>query len=76
MDGWPTAKNKANATHGYTTGAPNTQLKCMQINLQHSRLATDNFLKTTAEEEADIICIKSHSKSEAKSEKYHVPAQY
>jgi hypothetical protein len=30
----------------------------MQINLQHSRLATDNLLKILEEEDTDIICIQ------------------
>jgi len=32
-------------------------LNCVQINLQHSRLATDNLLKITEEEGTDILCI-------------------
>jgi hypothetical protein len=56
MDGWPTAKNKVNAKHRDRTGAFTTRLKCMQINLQHSRLATDNLLKIM--EDTDIICIQ------------------
>ena len=35
-----------------------TRLKCIQINLQHSRLATDNLLKITEEEGTDILCIQ------------------
>jgi len=30
----------------------------MQINLQHSRIATDNFQKVMDEEQPDIICKK------------------
>jgi hypothetical protein len=35
-----------------------TQLKCIQINLRHSRLATDNPLKITEEDGTDILCIQ------------------
>jgi len=59
MGGWPTVKNETNATHGNTTGALNNKnLSCMQINLRHSRIATDNLLKIMEEEEPDIICIQ------------------
>jgi exonuclease III len=34
------------------------QLNCIQINLQHSRLATDNLLKIIEEEGTDILCIQ------------------
>jgi len=34
------------------------RLKCLQINLQHSRLATDNLLKILEEEDTDIVCIQ------------------
>jgi len=40
------------------TGKINSRLKCLQINLQHSRLATDNLLKITQEEGIDILCIQ------------------
>jgi len=40
------------------TGKINARLKCLQINLQHSRLATDNLLKITQEEGIDILCIQ------------------
>ena len=33
-------------------------LNCVQINLQHSRLATDNLLKIVEEEGTDILCIQ------------------
>jgi hypothetical protein len=56
MDGWPTAKNKVNAKHGNRVDAL-TCLKCLQINMQHSRLATDNLLKME-EEDTDIACIQ------------------
>jgi len=34
------------------------RLNCIQINLQHSRLATDNPLKIIEEEGMDILCIQ------------------
>ena len=33
-------------------------LNCIQINLQHSRLATDNLRKIIEEKGADILCIQ------------------
>ena len=57
MNGWPIAKNNANVKHGDRTGAFKTRLKCMQINLQHSSLATANLLKII-EEDTDVICIQ------------------
>ena len=38
----------------YTKG----ELKCAQINLQHSRVATANLMKYTADNKVDIICIQ------------------
>ena len=35
-----------------------TQLKCLQLNLHHSRLATDNLNKIIEEENIDILCIQ------------------
>ena len=58
MAGWPTTKNKINTSHKNRTGAFTTSLKCLQINLQHSRLATDNLLKIMEEEDTDIACIQ------------------
>ena len=43
MDGWTMAND--NAKQMKRTGKINERLKCLQINLQHSRLATDNILK-------------------------------
>jgi exonuclease III len=34
------------------------ELKCAQINLQHSRVATANLMKYTADNKVDIICIQ------------------
>jgi hypothetical protein len=58
MAGWPTTKNKINTSHKNRTGAITNSLKCLQINLQHSRLATDNLLKIMKEENTDIACIQ------------------
>jgi len=38
------------------TGKINARLKCLQINLQHSRLAIDRFLKITQGEGIDVLC--------------------
>ena len=38
------------------TGKINARLKCLQINLQHSILATDYLPKITQEEGIDILC--------------------
>jgi hypothetical protein len=35
-----------------------TKLKCVQINLQHSGLATENLLKKIEEEGTDTLCIQ------------------
>jgi len=34
------------------------ELKCVQINLQHSRGATANLMKFAADNKVDIICIQ------------------
>jgi len=34
------------------------ELKCAQINLKHSRVATANLMKYTADNKVDIICIQ------------------
>jgi hypothetical protein len=34
------------------------ELKCTQINLKHSRVATANLVKYTADNKVDIICIQ------------------
>jgi hypothetical protein len=54
MDGWP----KATAKLSNRMGKLNTQLNCLQINLQHSRSATENLLKIIEEEVSDILCIQ------------------
>jgi len=35
-----------------------SKTKCLQINLQHSRVAMDNLMKITEEDKTDIICIQ------------------
>jgi len=35
-----------------------TPIKCIQINLQHSRIATDNLMKLVEKEKADIMFIQ------------------
>jgi hypothetical protein len=57
MDGWEEA-NDDTVKQKKRTGKINRQLKCLQINLQHSRLATDNLLIITQEEGIDILCIQ------------------
>jgi hypothetical protein len=42
----------------HSRGRINTRLKCLQINLQHSRAATDNLTKIANEEGIDIVCIQ------------------
>ena len=56
MAGWPTTNNKINTKN--RTGAITNSLKCLQINLQHSRVATANLLKIMEEENTDIACIQ------------------
>jgi len=59
MDGWPTAKNKDNAPNRSRLGNQTARLECLQINLQHSKLAMDKLRKIMEEEEdTDIICIQ------------------
>ena len=42
----------------HRTNKMQTRLKCIQINLQHSRLATDNLLKIIEEDGTDILFIQ------------------
>jgi exonuclease III len=48
----------SNAKQRAGSGKLKKQLSCIQINLQHSRLATDNLLKLIKEDDTDIICIQ------------------
>jgi ribonuclease HI len=57
MDFW-TVVNDGTPKQKERKGKMNIQLKCLQINLQHARLATDNLLKITQEEGIDILCIQ------------------
>jgi hypothetical protein len=41
-----------------TTDAKQTNIKCIQVNLQHSRAATANLTKAVSEDETDIIFIQ------------------
>ena len=54
MDGWPTEPDKQRNCSGRT----NTKINCLQINLRHSKVATDNLLKIIDEEGTDIVCIQ------------------
>ena len=45
-----------NTTH--STRMHNTLIKFLQINLQHSRAATNNLMKTIEEDDIDVICIQ------------------
>jgi hypothetical protein len=47
-----------NTIHCNRTYKLQTQVKCIQINLQHSRLATDNLLEIIEEDSTDILCIQ------------------
>jgi len=39
-------------------GTRQEKLKCIQLNLQHSRLATENLNKIIEEENTDILCLQ------------------
>jgi hypothetical protein len=43
---------------GHKTTKPQAPTRCMQINLQHSRVATDNLMKLIEQDNTDIIFIK------------------
>ena len=48
---------RRNHPHTQNMDATKAELKCAQINLQHSRGATANLMKYTVDNEVDIICI-------------------
>ena len=48
----------SNAKQRAGSGKLKKRLSCIQINIQHSRLATDNLLKLIKENDTDIICIQ------------------
>ena len=50
--------NNVNDKSRNRLGSSTMCLKCLQINLQHSRLSTDNLLKILEEEDTDIVCIQ------------------
>ena len=54
MDG----RSKATPMLRNRLGKLNTQLNCLQINLQHSRLATENLVKIIEEEGFYILCVQ------------------
>ena len=59
-----------------TTHAQQTGIKCTQVNLQHSRVATANLMKAVAEDETDIIFIQEPNTIQGKvigiSTKYRI----
>jgi hypothetical protein len=50
-----TVNNRKRITQGHTNTRPLATIRCMQINLQHSRMATDNLKKLTEQDNSDII---------------------
>ena len=58
MAGWPTKENKLHDNLRNRLGNSIKRLKCLQINLQHSRLATDNLVKIMNEEDVDVVSIQ------------------
>ena len=51
-----------NTKHCNRTYVLQIQIKCIQINLQHSRLATDNLRKIIEEDITIILCIQYKTK--------------
>jgi hypothetical protein len=49
---------KPDPTHSTGKYKNQNQIRCMQINLQHSRVATANLMQITKGEITDIICIQ------------------
>ena len=58
-DGWTMADDTARQMK--STGKIYARLKCLKIKLQRSRLATDNLLKITHEEDIDTCVYKNHT---------------
>ena len=50
--------NSPTITPGKIHEQTQTHLRCLQLNLHHSRLATDNLNKIIEEENIDILCIQ------------------
>ena len=47
-----------NTVHCNRSNKMQTQIRCIKINLQHSRIETDNIMKITEEDSTDILCIQ------------------
>ena len=54
MDSWPTEPDQQRNSPGRL----NTRIDCLQINLRHSKIATNNLQKIIDEEGIDIVCIQ------------------
>ena len=52
------AINKPLSTRNNANRNKHNQIRCMQINLQHSRVATANLMQLTEEESIDILSIQ------------------
>jgi hypothetical protein len=50
--------NLSTTTPGKINAQMQTQLRCLQLNLQHSRLVTDKLNKIIEEENTGILCIQ------------------
>jgi len=53
-----TVNNSKRITQGHKNTSPLDTIRCRQINLQHSRTATDNLMKLTEQDNSDIISIQ------------------
>ena len=58
MGAYYNSNTNSNINISHSTRMHNTLIKFLQLNLQHSRAATNNLIKTTEEEGIDIICIQ------------------
>ena len=58
---------KKQTTQGYKINKPKTPIRCMQINLQHSMIATDNLMKLLEKEKTDVIFIQEPYLNKKKS---------
>ena len=47
-----------NTNTKHTSRIYNTQIKFLQINLMHSRVATSNLLEMADEDGTDVVCIQ------------------
>jgi hypothetical protein len=57
MAGWPKNENKTHYKIRNRLGNSSKRSKCLQINLQHSRPATDNLVKRMEEEDTGVVSI-------------------